>query len=265
MLYLHRRTPLRDVLSVLDAGPRATMSTTPKLRTVRRAAKACGCGSWICRGLAVFSTAILLLSGGCATGRIRSDSPQATPDLIVIPDVRQSTDFSCGATALQALLAYYSEDWSEEELIKLLGTNQEIGTTPESLVRVATALGLRASIGENLTFDDLRAALDERIPVIVAFQAWVDVKPPEFSWAECWEEGHYAVVIGMDADYVYLEDPSLFGTRGRIPVREFGERWHDYSGVSPMDAQDRRWVHLGIIIREGGAKGGKLPMFTDVE
>jgi hypothetical protein len=217
--------------------------------------------------VAVFSTAILLFSGGYVASRISTESPPATaPDLIAIPDVRQSTDFSCGATALQSILAYYGKDQREDKLMGLLGTNEETGTTPESIVRVATELGFRASIGENLTLHELRASLGEGVPVIVAFQAWVDDKPPEFSWSECWDQGHYAVVIGMDAGYVYLEDPSLLGTRGRIPVREFVERWHDVSPAgAALNTEERRWDRLGIFIREGEARGRKLPAFTDVE
>lgn len=223
-------------------------------------------GIYMWRGFAVLSTASLLFAGGCATERFLSESHQAAAsDLIAVPDVRQSTDYSCGASALQAVLAYYGDDRSEGELMELVATDGESGTAPESIVRVTAELGLRASIRENLSLDDIRAALNEKVPVIVALQAWVDDKPQGFSWAQTWEDGHYAVVIGMDADYVYLEDPSLLGTRGRISVREFDERWHDYSGKPPLDAGDRRWVHLGIFIQNGGARGRKHPSFTDLE
>jgi hypothetical protein len=223
-------------------------------------------GIWKWREFAVLSAVLLLFAGGCATRRSFSETHQAvTSYLLAIPDVRQSTDYSCGASALQSVLAYYGDDWSESELMNMLATSEELGTAPESIVRVAIELGLQASIGENLSLNDLWSALNDEVPVIVALQAWVASKPPGFSWAETWEEGHYAVVIGIDANYVYLEDPSLIGTRGRIPAKEFDERWHDYSGKAPLDSGDRRWVRLGIFIRDGGTRERKQPTFADME
>lgn len=238
------------------AGMDADRRRFPRLRTL------------LARPGATWLAGALLCAVGCATGNIPREPPRtAGVDLIAVPDVLQSTDFSCGAAALQSVLAYYGVGRSEAELIELLGTNEETGTTPESMARVAGELGLRASIGENLALNELRVALEEGVPVIVAFQAWAEDKPPGFSWPECWDEGHYAVVIGMDEDYVYLEDPSLFGSRGRIAVGEFLERWHDdaYSGESPADIRDRRWIRLGIFVRERAGRGRRPPAFTDVE
>ena len=221
---------------------------------------------WISSATTLGLWVALLAAGGCAAGSLaQGPHPPSAAYLIAIPDVRQSYDYSCGAAALQSVLAFYGESLSEEEAIALLGTSEEFGTTPESIVRVATELGLRAEIAEHLTVDDLRSVLGEGVPVIVAIQAWVEERPAGFSWAGCWEEGHYEVVIGLDERYVYLEDPSLFGTRGRIPVNEFVERWHDYSREASLDPGDRLWVRLGIIIRDGGTVGRRLPPFTDVE
>jgi hypothetical protein len=220
--------------------------------------------TWGLGGL-VSAAALLLAAGWATPGILSSAQPAEVSGLIAVPDVRQSTDYSCGASALQSVLAYSGLDRSEDELMDALGTDEESGTTPESIVRVATGLGFLVSIREGISLDEIRAALGDRIPVIVALQAWIKDKPQRFTWAETWEEGHYAVVIGMDADYVYLEDPYLLGTRGRIHVQEFEERWHDYSGEAPLDPADRRWVHLGIFIRDGGAKARRKPLFTDVE
>jgi hypothetical protein len=65
----------------------------------------------------------------------------------------------------------------------------------------------------------------------------------------------------------YLEDPSLFGTRGRVPLRTSVERWHDdaHSGGSPPEVRERRWLHLGIFIREGAAGKREPTAFTDVK
>ena len=39
--------------------------------------------------------------------------------------------------------------------------------------------------------------------------------------------GHYMVVIGIDNQNVYFEDPAILGSRGYITDQEFLDRWHD--------------------------------------
>jgi uncharacterized protein len=165
-----------------------------------------------------------------------------------VPDVRQSTSFSCGAAALQAVLHYYGVEEREDGLMKQLGTNAEEGTHPADILRVAKANGLRAALREGLGLEDLRAALDRGIPVITAIQAWKDEGGPAIAWADRWEDGHYVIVLGLDAASVYVEDPSLLGCRGIIPRKEFLERWHDYEGPSPYGPNRRAYVRMGLFI-----------------
>lgn len=178
--------------------------------------------------------AALLVLGATA---FASASP---PSLLPVPDVRQSTTWTCGAAALQAVLAYFGVEYREGQLVELCGSNPDAGTPPEAIVRVAGAEGLLAELKENLTLEDLEAAVGRRQPVIVAIQAWrEDAARP---WSQEWDSGHYVVVIGLDAGRVYLEDPSLLGSRGYIPRDEFLERWHDVDGAG------RRYHRMGIVV-----------------
>ena len=165
-----------------------------------------------------------------------------------VPDVRQSTTYSCGAAALQAVLSYYGIDKRERALMEMLKTTEENGTSPENIVRVAKELGLQADPRENVTYESLIKAYREGVPVICAIQAWTDAPPEKRSWAADWEDGHYVIIIGGDEQFVYVEDPSLLGTRGIIPKQEFLDRWHDYTGAAPFDPSDRPYVHLGIFV-----------------
>ncbi len=176
--------------------------------------------------------------------------------LLNVPDVRQSTDYSCGAASLQGILMYWGIEYREGELIELLNTSPDSGTDPEDIIRVAIDKGLKGEIKENLTIEELEILLKEGIPVIVAIQAWREKthKP----WEQEWEDGHYVIVIGFDEKNIYFEDPSLLGSRGFMPREEFLARWHDYAGVPPMDEKDKKYVRLGIIIR------GKNPSATPV-
>lgn len=180
-----------------------------------------------------------------------------------IPDVRQSTNYSCGAAALQAVLSYYGVDKRERDLMDMLKTSPEAGTSPDNIVRVARELGFRAEPRENLKYEDLEEAYRDGVPVICDIQAWTAAPPGNQAWAEDWEDGHYVVLLGADPQFIYVEDPSLLGTRGIIPKPEFLDRWHDYEGDPPFDPSDRAYVRLGIFIT------GKAPVrafaFTKVD
>ena len=183
--------------------------------------------------------------------------------LSTIPDVRQSTTYSCGAAALQAVLSYYGIDKRERALMDKLKTTEEAGTSPDNIVRVAKELGLQADPRENVTYEDLIKAYREGTPVICAIQAWTDVPAEKRTWTSDWEDGHYVIIIGADEQFIYVEDPSLLGNRGVIPKQEFLDRWHDYTGEAPFDPSDRPYIHPGIFVT------GKVPVrqfaFTKVD
>lgn len=66
------------------------------------------------------------------------------------------------------------------------------------------------------------------------------------------ESGHYMVVMGIDDENVYFEDPPLPGTRGIIPRDEFLSRWHDDEGKPPFGNRSEVSYHAGTFIRGSG-------------
>jgi len=192
-------------------------------------------------------------------------SAPASPILLAgVPDVRQSTSYSCGASALQAVLHYYGIEAREDTLMKACKTTYRDGTQPAGIIRAAKERGLKATFREGLSLEDLQAALKRGIPVIADIQAWADKPKPGFSWLKTWEDGHYVIVVGMNETHVFVEDPSLLGCRGRIPRAEFIERWHDYEGAPPYDKKDRAYVQMGIFI-ESLKKPAPSPSLCPVE
>jgi predicted double-glycine peptidase len=165
-----------------------------------------------------------------------------------LPDVRQSTEYSCGAASLESVLAYYGRDIDEENLRELLGTTAESGTYPDDIVRVAEELGFQAAVKENLTITDLEEGLGEGVPIMVDGQAWRSSYEFNDSWSDIVDDGHWMVVIGIDEKNVYLEDPYILGSRGYMPLKEFEQRWHNARGLTPSDTV--RQNHLGVFIRD---------------
>jgi predicted double-glycine peptidase len=164
---------------------------------------------------------------------------------LAVPDVRQATDYTCSASALQAVLAYYGVEMREDVLARELGATPEDGAPPEAIVRVAVAHGLTATKRENMTVEDLAAQVAQGHPVIVQLQAWSDA--PRTSWADAWDDGHYVILVAIEGDRLVFEDPSVLGSRSVLTRRELEERWHD------IDAGYRN-VRTGIIF------GGKQPI-----
>jgi len=167
--------------------------------------------------------------------------------LFSMPDTRQSTEYSCGAAAMQAVLGYWGRDIGEEDVREMLNTNEVSGTYPDDIIRVAKALGLQAEYKENMSMADLENYVAEGIPVVVDCQAWRSVSQYNESWADTWHNGHWLVVIGIDENNVTLEDPYILGDRGIMSREEFLARWHNVRGLDETDTGKQ--IHMGIAIR----------------
>ena len=169
-------------------------------------------------------------------------------------NTRQSTEYSCGASALQAVLSYWGKEVDENELMELLHTTPETGTYPEDIVRTAQELGFEAEVKENLTIDDLEKSTKKGNPVIVLGQAWRSRDESAKAVAEDWADGHYIVILAVDKEFVYFEDPYVRMGKGFGPRKTFEEHWHNIGGKAPTDASKQ--MHLGIFIR------GKKPAMS---
>jgi predicted double-glycine peptidase len=164
----------------------------------------------------------------------------------LLTDTRQSTEYSCGAAALQAVLSHWGKDLDEKELIELLHTSPETGTYVGDIVRVARMVGLKAELHENLTLEELRAALEKGESVITCGQAWRSREDSDRSVQEDWEDGHYIVILGMDKKFVYYQDPFIRRGKGFVTQKRFAESWHNIRGKTADDT--KKQVHLGVFI-----------------
>ena len=157
---------------------------------------------------------------------------------LAVPDVAQATDYTCSASALQGVLAYYEVTVAEASLATELGATPQDGAPPEAIARVARVYGLDAAVHDGATLAELAVEIAHRRPVIVDLQAWAD--PPRTTWSEDWDDGHYVVLIAIQGDTLVFEDPSLAGRRAILTAGELDVRWHD------ADA-GRRHVHTAIV------------------
>jgi predicted double-glycine peptidase len=169
-------------------------------------------------------------------------SARRVPNLISLPLVYQSYDYTCGVAALQSILYYYGKDLRHDELVKALEPDPIKGTNYKRIGEFARSLGFRVNVLTHMSLEDLQKLIDDRKPVIVLIQAWPD---SPVQWRDTWNEGHYAVAAGYDGRNIYFMDPSTFGHYAFIPLPEFLDRWHD------MNDQEKL-IHFGMVLsREG--------------
>lgn len=157
---------------------------------------------------------------------------------IPLPSVQMKTTYSCGAAALQSIMAYYGIGPDDQgEYICQLSTSPYTGTAPRRIARLAREHGLSARIHYHMTLQTLKWNVARRRPVICAIQAWgtPDKYPEQYA-------GHYVVAVGFDKETIYFRDPAIEGLYGYMECDEFEERWHDFCASTQKACH-----HLGIV------------------
>jgi predicted double-glycine peptidase len=175
---------------------------------------------------------------------------QNSTKLLNVPNVIQPSNFTSGPASLQAVLAYYGSNTDLDEIINMTNSTQENGTLPTNIARTASNLGFSANIKQNMSLEDLQQNINQGTPVIIDAQAWKDNSTNTQNWTDDQNNSHYMVVIGIDNENVYFEDPAITGSRGYIPNQEFLDRWHDSYQVTTGNNSTENVTnnHLGIII-----------------
>jgi ABC-type bacteriocin/lantibiotic exporter with double-glycine peptidase domain len=129
----------------------------------------------------------------------------------------------CGPASLKMVLAYYGVEKTEAELAELCGTDPNLGTDDLSIKRAAEGLGFNVEIQNKSTFDDVKKWLDKKVPVIVN---WFTRGRTDYDVSEV-PDGHLSVVVGLDDEYIYLQDPEI-GELRKISRDDFMGVWFDF-------------------------------------
>jgi predicted double-glycine peptidase len=144
------------------------------------------------------------------------------------------------------VLSHWGSDVDEEDLMRILATSSEVGTYPEDIVRGARSLGFEAEAKENLTLDEVERFTADGHPMIALGQFWLSEREMAASLAEEWETGHYIVVLAVDKDYVYFQDPFVRMSKAFVPRKTFEER---AKGHGRKAGEEPETWHLGIFVR----------------
>ncbi len=154
---------------------------------------------------------------------------------------KQNYEYDCGAQALQTVMNYYGVEVGGDELIEKLGTSEE-GTPPQAMISVAQSYGFEVKSGSQWSLNQVKQYVDTGTPVIVLLQAWADRYMALDDWRRDWDDGHYAIVIGLNKDVLLFEDPATI-RRTWLREREFLARWHD------LDIKTgEKYEHFGMVL-----------------
>jgi ABC-type bacteriocin/lantibiotic exporter with double-glycine peptidase domain len=147
----------------------------------------------------------------------------------------------CGAASLKIVLDYYGVEKSEKELAKLCKVDKNLGTDDKSIKRVAEQLGFKVFIKNNSSFKDIEKWLDKKVPVIVDWFTKGRQEYPESAVSD----GHYSVVAGIDAKFIYLQDPEI-GRIRKLKRDDFMTVWFDFKGkyIKPSELIIRQIIAI---------------------
>jgi predicted double-glycine peptidase len=155
--------------------------------------------------------------------------------IINIPICRQKKNYTCGAAAVKSILMNFNIDLTEEKIAKILSTDENNGTNPNSIYNFLSKI-VFCNKTTNLSIQDIKNCNKKNYAVIVLLQAWGD----KINYKNDWEDGHYAIVIGSDEEFIYFMDPSS-DNYTFIQKNEFINRWHDKT-------ESQKLKHFGLIV-----------------
>lgn len=131
----------------------------------------------------------------------------------------------CGSASLRMVLSYYGVEKTEQELAKLCQIDSNLGTDARSIKRAAESFGFKTEIKNESTFEDIQRWFDKKVPVIAN---WFSRGRPDYDDSSV-PDGHYSPVVGLDEQYIYLQDPEIGGLR-KITRDDFLRVWFDFTG-----------------------------------
>lgn len=142
--------------------------------------------------------------------------------LLTVKPFRQSTGH-CGSACLKMVLGYYGIQKSERELIKLTGSTTVKGVSAKNIIRAAKKFHMQTKIKDYSTFTQMKSLLKKQIPIIV-------------DWFST-DNGHYSVIVGLDSENIYMQDPEL-GQLRTMKLKAFMTIWFDFEGSFIDDKED---------------------------
>lgn len=132
----------------------------------------------------------------------------------------------CGPASLKIVLDYLGINKTEKELATLMGLVSGLGVDDQGIAKVAKSLGFLVEVKNESSFEDIEKWLKKKVPVMVN---WFTRGRQDYDDSEV-PDGHYSVVVGLNDEYIFLQDPEIGGER-KIKREDFLKVWFDFRGL----------------------------------
>ncbi len=149
--------------------------------------------------------------------------------ILPVKSVQQKNNYECGLSAVMTILKTLGVMLKKDDLRKKLGTTSRRGTSPENIKAFLDEMELNYIEKHKASLKDVEEMLRGSKMCLVAYQAWGSER-----YYKKLQSGHYSVIFGSEADYLWLADPFVHRTRSRYGkgVRKmkkttFLARWKD--------------------------------------
>jgi ABC-type bacteriocin/lantibiotic exporter with double-glycine peptidase domain len=129
----------------------------------------------------------------------------------------------CGPASLKIVMDYYGVEKDEDEIAERCGRDPEMGTDDMAIKKAAESYGFKVEIQNEASFEDIQKWLDKKVPVIVN---WFTKGRSDYDDSEV-SDGHYSVVMGLDDENIYLQDPDV-GEMRKLDRDDFLRVWFDF-------------------------------------
>ena len=130
----------------------------------------------------------------------------------------------CGPAVIKMVLDFYGIKKTEAKIATLSNKDEDLGINDQDIKRVLESEGLKVEIMNFSSFEDIQVALDKGAPVIVN---WFTKGRKDYDEDEV-ADGHYSVVVGLDNENIYLQDPEVGRVR-KIKNEDFIRVWFDFT------------------------------------
>lgn len=140
-----------------------------------------------------------------------------SPVRLPVQHVQQQTTGECLVACAAMVFSYLGLPFDYQRGVRLLRIRPQIGT-PFFPVRELSKLGISV-VCKHGTLAELHAYLTQGLPCIVGIQTG------ELPYWQATNVQHAVVVVGLDSDFIYLNDPAFLNAPVQVSLGDFDLAW----------------------------------------
>lgn len=139
------------------------------------------------------------------------------PVRLPVQHIQQQAEADCLIACTAMIFEYRSLPFDYQKIWRLLRVRPQLGT-PFFQIRELGKLGVTVTYKRG-TLPELHACLTQNLPCIVGVQTG------ELPYWQATNTQHAVVVVGLDSDWIYLNDPAFLNAPVQVSLGDFDLAW----------------------------------------